>query len=167
EAALDLRREVGAADDVGAGLLRLARLVALGEDGDPDVSAGAVREHERPAELLVGMADVEAEPEVHLDRLVELDAVEALQDADRLDRRVRLLAVDRPPGLPVPLAVLCHLAVHLHAHAARRPGDDLHRRLDVARIQVLELRLRDLLYLRAREPADLLAVRLARALLEV
>ena len=40
--------------------------------------AGAVREHQRPAELLVGMADVQAEAEVRLDRLVELRAVAKL-----------------------------------------------------------------------------------------
>ena len=54
----------------------LARLVALGEDGDALVAAGAVREHQGAAELLVGVADVEAEAEVRLDRLVELRAVE-------------------------------------------------------------------------------------------
>ena len=71
-AALDLRREVGGADHVRAGLLRLARLVALGEDGDAHLAAGAVREHQRPAKLLVGVPDVQAEAEVRLDGLVEL-----------------------------------------------------------------------------------------------
>src|SRR5581483_9546669 len=72
EALLDPLREVGGADDVRARLLRLARLVAFGEYGDAHLTAGAVREHERAAQLLVRMADVQAEPEVHLDRLVEL-----------------------------------------------------------------------------------------------
>src|SRR5205823_4214296 len=43
--------------------------------------------------------------EVHLDGLVELHGVEALQHPDRLDGRVRLLAVDLPARLAVPLAV--------------------------------------------------------------
>ena len=72
EALLDALGEIGGADDVGAGLLGLLGLVALGEDGDADVAAGAVREHERAAELLVRVADVEPEAEVHLDGLVEL-----------------------------------------------------------------------------------------------
>src|SRR5919197_2147949 len=105
EAALDLRREVGRADDVRSSLLGLARLVALGEDGDPDVAARAVREHERAAQLLVGVADVQAEPEVDLDGLVELDAVEALQHPDRLDRRVRLLAIDLAARLAIALSM--------------------------------------------------------------
>ena len=66
--------EVVGADDVRAGLLGLAGLVALGEDGDAHVAAGAVRQHQRAAQLLVGVADVEPEVEVHLDRLVELRA---------------------------------------------------------------------------------------------
>ena len=77
EALLDLRREVGRADDVGAGLLGLLRLLALGEDGDAQLLAGAVREHQRAAQLLVGVADVQAEAEVRLDRLVELRPVAA------------------------------------------------------------------------------------------
>ena len=65
-------REVGRADDVRAGLLGLLGLLALGEDGDAHLLAGAVREHQRPAQLLVGVADVQPEAEVHLDGLVEL-----------------------------------------------------------------------------------------------
>ena len=67
-----------------------------------------MREHDRPAELLVGVADVQPEPEVHLDRLVELRVRELLQRPDGLDRGVEPLAVDRPAGLPVPLAVKGH-----------------------------------------------------------
>ena len=36
------------------------------------LAAGAVRQHQRAAQLLVGVADVQAEAEVHLDGLVEL-----------------------------------------------------------------------------------------------
>ena len=43
EALLDALGEVVAAHDVGAGGLGLARLVALGEHGDRDLTAGAVR----------------------------------------------------------------------------------------------------------------------------
>src|SRR5207249_9157224 len=63
EALLHALREIGCADDVRAGLLRLARLLALGEHRDARVSAGAVRQHQRAAERLVRMAHVEAEAE--------------------------------------------------------------------------------------------------------
>ena len=69
---LDLLREVGRPDDVRSGLLRLARLVAFGEHRDADLPAAPMREHERAAQLLVGVADVETEAEVQLDRFVEL-----------------------------------------------------------------------------------------------
>ena len=71
-----------APDVVGAGLLGLARGVALGEDGDGLRAAGAVGQHERAAQLLVGVAHVEAEPEVRLDGLVELGRLERLEQAD-------------------------------------------------------------------------------------
>jgi hypothetical protein len=86
--------------------LGLTRLVALGEHSDARLAAGAVREHQRAAELLVGVPDVQAKAEVRLDRLVELDPLEALQHLHGLDRRVVPLTVDRgarrPVDLPVP-----------------------------------------------------------------
>src|SRR5919198_142923 len=108
EPLLDPLGEVGRADKVRAGVVRLLRLLALGEHGNARVLAGAVREHERAPQLLLGMADVEAEIEVHLDGLVELDAVRGLQELDRLERRVHLLAVDGCPRMAVTLAVLGH-----------------------------------------------------------
>src|SRR5581483_6843335 len=108
EALLDLLGEVDGADDVRPGLFRLTGLVALGEDGHANVLARAVREHEGAAELLVGMADVQAEPEMHLDRLVELRRGGLLQLPDRLGRRVGALAVDLPARLDVALAARAH-----------------------------------------------------------
>src|SRR5207249_4653585 len=58
--------------------------------------------------LLVGMADVQPESNVGLDGLVELRPFEALHHPDRLERRIRLLAVDLRAGRPVLLAVLGH-----------------------------------------------------------
>ena len=72
-AGLDLLGEVLAADLVGAGAERLLGLVALGEDGDADDLAGAVRQDDRAADHLVGVARVDAEPEVGLDGRVEAD----------------------------------------------------------------------------------------------
>src|SRR5262245_27371191 len=47
EAFFDLRREIGCTDHIGSGGLRLLRLLAFGEDGDADLLAGAVRQHQR------------------------------------------------------------------------------------------------------------------------
>src|SRR5439155_19146012 len=105
EALLDPRREVGGADDFRARLLGLAGLLALGEDHDAGLAAGAVREHQRPAQLLLGVTDVEPEVEVRLDSLVVLRRREAFQHPDRLCRRVELLAVDLPARVAVVLAV--------------------------------------------------------------
>ena len=74
---LDALGEVLGADVVGAGLLGLARLVALGEHGDRHLLAEPVRQRDRAAQLLVGVADVQAGADVHLDRLVELGRLEA------------------------------------------------------------------------------------------
>ena len=136
--------EVLGADDVGAGLLGLARLVALGEHGDLDVLAEAVRERDRPAQLLVGVADVQPGAHVDLDGLVELRALELLDERDRLGGRVLALAVEALLGVEVCLAVLCQLLTHLHAHRARGAGDDLRRGVDVVGVQVLHLLLGDL-----------------------
>jgi hypothetical protein len=91
---LDPLGKVIGADEVGAGLLRLAGLLTLGEDGDGDVAAGAVRERQRPAELLVRMADIDAEADMQLDRLVEAGRGQRLQQADGLGRVVVVVAID-------------------------------------------------------------------------
>src|SRR5215210_1564994 len=105
---LHARGEVLGPDEVGAGLLGLARLVALGEDRDRHVLAEPVRERDRAAQLLVGVADVEAGADVHLDGLVELRPLRALQQPHRLAGRVEPLAVDLLASLAVALAVLGH-----------------------------------------------------------
>ena len=59
---LDLLGEVGGADEVGARLLGVAGLVALGEDGDGDVLAEPGGQGEGSAQLLLGVADVDPKP---------------------------------------------------------------------------------------------------------
>src|SRR5439155_20734947 len=86
--------------------------LALGEDGDARLTARAVREHQRPAQLLLRVPDVETEVEVRLDGLVELRGLEALQEPDRLGRRVELLAVEGRARVPVILA-MGHLRLRL------------------------------------------------------
>src|SRR5690242_17517766 len=105
EAFLDAGRQVVRADDVRAGLLSLTGLVAVGENRDASLAARAVREHQRAAQLLLGVADIEPEVEVRLDALVELRRLGVLEHADGLRRRVELLAVDRGARVPVLLAV--------------------------------------------------------------
>ena len=70
EALFDLLGEVVGADDVRTGGRGLVGLRATGEDGDLDVLAQAVRQGDRAAQLLVRVADVQSEAEVHLDGLV-------------------------------------------------------------------------------------------------
>ena len=72
EALLHALGEVRAADDVGAGGLGLAGLVALGEHRDGDRRPVPCGSAIVPRKLLVGVTDVDAEAEVHLDRRVEL-----------------------------------------------------------------------------------------------
>src|SRR4051794_22116733 len=107
---LHARGEVLGADVVRAGLLGLARLVALGEHGDRHVLAEPVRERDRAAQLLVRVADVEPRADVDLDGLVELRALRLLEEADGLAGGVEALAVDLLARLDVALAVLGHQA---------------------------------------------------------
>src|SRR5689334_15763022 len=110
EAFLDARRQVLGADDVRAGLLGLARLVALREDGDLDVLAEPVRERDRAAQLLVRVADVQACADVDLDGLVELRPLELLDELHGLVRRVLVRAIDLLARRPVRLAMRRHYA---------------------------------------------------------
>ena len=104
-AGLDLLDEVLAADLVGAGAQRLLRLVPLREDGDPDDLAGAVRQDDRAADHLVGVARIDAEPEVRLDRRVEADGRRVLDELGCLVGWVGAIAVDELRRVEVLLAV--------------------------------------------------------------
>ena len=105
EALADLLGEVLAADVVGAGLLGFAGGVALGEDGDLDVFADPVGQGDGAAQLLVGVADVEAGADVHLDRLVELRAGQLGDERHRLGGLVLAFAVDLPELVGVAASV--------------------------------------------------------------
>ena len=84
-AGLDLLDQVLAADLVGAGAQRLLGLLALGEDGDPDDLARAVRQHDGAADHLVGVARVDAEAEVGLDGRRRTTTVDVcFSEVDRL-----------------------------------------------------------------------------------
>src|SRR6185312_5897769 len=91
-------------DEVGSGVLGLLGLLALREHRHRHRPAGAVGQEQRAAQLLVGVADVHAEAQVHLDGLVELGRLERLQRPHRVERRIGALAVDRGAGCRVLLA---------------------------------------------------------------
>ena len=92
---LDLLDEVHLADIVSAGSLGSLSLVALGEDENADVLAGAVGEDDGAADLLVSVTGVDAQLDVQLDGLVEL----------------------RGSGLADQAEALCLSLIHiLHAH---------------------------------------------------
>ena len=105
-AAHDLLDELLATDDVGAGLGGLARLLADGEDADAHGAAGAVGQRDGAPKRLVGLARVDAETERELDGLVELRVGLTLEDLDRVDGHVLVLAVVRVDAVAVALAVL-------------------------------------------------------------
>src|SRR5690606_11930055 len=106
----DLLDELGATDLVGAGGLRLRRPLTGGEDDDACRLAGAVRQADGPADHLVGLAGVDAEPEGDLHGGVELGVRTLLGEADGLERRVEPRAVDLLRRPAVVLAARGHAA---------------------------------------------------------
>src|ERR1700680_2746700 len=68
---LYLLHEILATDDVGSRLDRLAELLTGGEDRAPAGLAGAVRQRDGAANHLVGVAWIDAEADVRLDRRIE------------------------------------------------------------------------------------------------
>src|SRR5262245_25355305 len=106
---LDLLHQVVGTDVVGARLLGLARLLALGEHQHPDALAGAVRQHHGAAHVLIGLPRIDAQPDRDLDRLVELRlGAGAEQRADRLVHRIAAGAVDGRGRRTISLSVLRH-----------------------------------------------------------
>src|SRR5207248_4791660 len=89
--ALHLLDHVVAADEVRARFRRLALLVAVGDDEHALRLAGAVREHGRAADHLVGVLRIDAEQHRQLHRLVELGERDLLEQAERLIQLVRPL----------------------------------------------------------------------------
>lgn len=83
-ALLDLGDELVGTDDVGAGSLGLAGLLALGEDSNTNGLAGAVRQGDGTTDVLVSLTSIDAQTEVGLDGLVELGGVELLDELGSL-----------------------------------------------------------------------------------
>ena len=106
-AVLDLLQVLGA-DVVGTGRLRLARLVADGDDEHAHGGAGSRRQHDGTAHDLIGVTRIDAEANHRLDRLVELGERRALHDLERLPRLVRRAEHAVLRRGPVLLAVRLH-----------------------------------------------------------
>ena len=123
-AGLDLLDQVLGADLVGAGAQRLLGLLALGEDHDADLLAGAVGQNDGAADHLVGVARVDAQAEMRLDAGVERHVAGLAGKLGGLGRRVELGAVDELRRLLVLLAVVCHCGL-LVAVPPGFPGFDL------------------------------------------
>ncbi len=79
---------------IGTGGFGLPSLVALRKHRHGDVAPETMRQDEGPANLLVGMAHVDPEPDVDLDRLSELGGLHRPDGLHRLCRRVLPRAVD-------------------------------------------------------------------------
>ena len=107
-ARFNLFGEVLRPDQVGAGGLGFLGLIALGEDGDPHGLAGAVRQTDHAAHVLVGVARIDAQVHGDLDGFVELDGAALLDQLDRLLDRVGGGIVEAVVSLAQPLARACH-----------------------------------------------------------
>ena len=97
-AAVDLLDELFAADDVGAGLLRLFLLVAAGDGEHALGLAEAVRQHHGAPHHLIGMLGIDAKPQRQLDGLVELRVLDFLHERHRVLDRVRPIGAHLRPG---------------------------------------------------------------------
>ena len=114
-ATVNLGDQIGGADLICAGLRRLVRLLALGEDGDAHALTGAVGKADGATHHLVGLSWVDAEANMDLDRLVELRGRGLLHQRSGLGWLVLLLWVNQLCRLDVTLAVLCHFVSSLSA----------------------------------------------------
>src|SRR5690606_18533259 len=97
-----------AGHEVGAGRFGRRQAVALGDGEHADRLAGAVRQGDGAAHVLVGLARVDAEAEVRLDGLVELGRGQLLDEAGGLFDGVEAVGVDLLEQGAVALTVLRH-----------------------------------------------------------
>ncbi len=65
-------------------------------------------QHDRAANLLIGMLGIDAQPDGHFDRLVEFGAGRLLDDLHRLFRVVQLILLDKLESFLVFLTVFRH-----------------------------------------------------------
>src|SRR5215472_18194640 len=107
-ATLHAGNEIVAADEISTRGLGLARLVTLGKRNHSLRATCPGRQHRRPAHHLVGMAWIQARPNVQLDRFVELGVRGLFDQLDRVRRQVLLERIDFFGGSSVLLPALRH-----------------------------------------------------------
>ena len=105
---LHLLHEILPADDIRSGLDGLAQLLSSGEDRDAPRLPGAVRQRDRAPDDLVGVAWIDAEADMRLDRRIEGRDRRLANQGHRLGGGIELSLLDRARGLAVFLAVLWH-----------------------------------------------------------
>jgi len=106
--ALNLGDDVIEAHIVRAGLFRQACAVAFRKNQDAHGLAQPCGQQDGAAHLLIGMARVDAQTEMHLDGAVELRIADLLEECNGLVWRIVLHAVDELGSILVLLTVLCH-----------------------------------------------------------
>src|SRR5262249_35006151 len=114
---LDLLDDVLGADEVGARRFRLLRLLALGEDENALRFANAVRQHDRSANILIGLPWIDVQANRHFDGLVEFGPGSRDRERDSLAERITLLPIDRLRAFSISLAVLRHATFSLRGSA--------------------------------------------------
>jgi hypothetical protein len=106
------------------------------------------------------MPGIDPEIHRHLDRLVELGDGPFLHHPDGFAERIEAVAVDALVDLADALSSLGHgLRHHFQAHRPGRAFNHAHRRVDVARVQILQLLLGDRADLIAGDPTGRAAAR--------
>src|ERR1041384_2921363 len=163
-AGLHLLGQVFRADDVGAGGFRLLGAVAASKHRDPYALAGAMRQHDGAAQVLVGLARIEVQVHRDLDGLVEFRRGPRFDLLDRvLELHWRRCRVEPFIGFFEAFAGFCHASLRplfddFKAHRPRRADHHLARRIEVVGIEILHLLFGDVADLRHRDPPDRVAL---------
>src|SRR5262249_38220826 len=165
-ATLHLLCKVFSPNNIRAGGLRLLGARALREDGDPERLPGAARQHDGAAQVLLGLLGIDVEVQRDLDGLVELRRRPRLHELHGIGKRVIGLGIETLARLLEALSNGHGLLHHLEAHRARRARDHAGGALEVLRIEVLHLLLRDLAHLFHGDLAHEALARRLRALLD-
>ena len=118
-ALLDLGDQLVGANDVGTGLTSLISLSTLGEDGDANDLAGAVRQGDGTTDVLIGLTGVDAKAEVSLDGLVKVGGCNLLDERDSLKRGVELSGINLLSGGALLLTVLSHITYLLWSNGPK------------------------------------------------
>ncbi len=127
-ALLDVGNQLVGTNNVGTGLTSLVSLSTLSKHSNTNSLAGAVRQGDGTADVLVGLTSIDAQTEVSLNSLVKVSASDFLSQLHSLCGRVELSAVDLLRSGAVLLTVLCHINYllwsngHVPSHNQRVPN---------------------------------------------